>query len=308
MREQSSGQSRGFGFVAFADAAGGNAVLERRDHLIDGRWYGTFHPLRHRCGRPAPRTRPGPSRSHTHAPPPPCVRVEAKAAVPRGPGQNRVGPGAARSPARPAAATDRNADSPPPRGEEGEEEPDCAQPQSLSGQHRKIFVGGLHGDTGDASLSAYFSVFGQVDGAQVLYNRNTGRSRGFGFVTFGDAEALAAALASRMHIIDGKLVRHAPCTLHPCTHIPLYLCTPAPLHPSHASARPTGGGQARRAQDDPGSHVPCSQRGGGSQSVPRTHLHPALGPPCGTALHPTGRLRQALPAARPRLLPLCTWR
>lgn len=282
MREQSSGQSRGFGFVAFADAIGANAVLEARDHLIDGRWYGALDPLRPRHGRRTPRSSFSPLPARPHAP---CGRVEAKAAVPRGTGQLHGGPGPARSPVRPAAAANRNADYSPP-WDGGEEDEGSREPSSQAGQHRKVFVGGLHGDTGDASLSSYFSEFGPVDGAQVLYNRNTGRSRGFGFVTFTDAAGLAAALASRMHIIDGKLVR--ACTGGHCTALPPPLLL--------SLARSAGRGQARRPQDRARRPRPRGQRGGGG---PHADTHCALRrPQPRPAADISCRLRQAVPAAR----------
>jgi hypothetical protein len=53
-------------------------------------------------------------------------------------------------------------------------------------------------------LRRYFSRFGSVDSAQVLYNRETNKSRGFGFVVFDDDVAvdrvLAAGKCSRFHV------------------------------------------------------------------------------------------------------------
>jgi hypothetical protein len=47
----------------------------------------------------------------------------------------------------------------------------------------KLFVGGLSWDTTDDGLRAAFEGFGTVDEAKVILDRDTGRSRGFGFVT-----------------------------------------------------------------------------------------------------------------------------
>ena len=71
---------------------------------------------------------------------------------------------------------------------------------------RKIFVGGLHYDTGEEQLSGYFSTFGEIDEVQVMYNRETNKSRGFGFVTFMAAESADLVLQDRMHVIDRKSV------------------------------------------------------------------------------------------------------
>lgn len=72
---------------------------------------------------------------------------------------------------------------------------------------RKIFVGGLHYDTSDASLREYFEKFGKVDQVQVMYNRETSKSRGFGFVTFESEDTVDKVLKEkRMHEIDSKSV------------------------------------------------------------------------------------------------------
>ena len=45
-----------------------------------------------------------------------------------------------------------------------------------------IYVGNLSFDTDDAGLRTAFEAFGEVSSAQVITDRDTGRSRGFGFV------------------------------------------------------------------------------------------------------------------------------
>jgi hypothetical protein len=57
----------------------------------------------------------------------------------------------------------------------------------------KLFVGGLSWDTTSEGLNAAFSKFGTIEESMVISDRLTGRSRGFGFVTF--ASAAEAALA-----------------------------------------------------------------------------------------------------------------
>ncbi len=52
----------------------------------------------------------------------------------------------------------------------------------------KVFAGGLSWETNDQSLAAAFEPFGTVTEAKVISDRETGRSLGFGFVTF-DAPA-----------------------------------------------------------------------------------------------------------------------
>lgn len=52
---------------------------------------------------------------------------------------------------------------------------------------KKLFVGGLAWATDDQGLREAFEAFGEVLDAKVITDRETGRSRGFGFVTFSDA-------------------------------------------------------------------------------------------------------------------------
>jgi len=58
----------------------------------------------------------------------------------------------------------------------------------------KLFVGGLPFSTTDDELREAFAKFGAVASARVVTDRETGRSRGFGFVEFEDDEAGKAAL------------------------------------------------------------------------------------------------------------------
>lgn len=69
----------------------------------------------------------------------------------------------------------------------------------------KIFVGGLSPDVTDKEFSEYFSKFGPVKDAIVMVDRNTGSSRGFGFVTFEKEDAVDAVM-SKEHEIMGKYV------------------------------------------------------------------------------------------------------
>lgn len=64
----------------------------------------------------------------------------------------------------------------------------------------KLFVGGLSWGTDDQSLREAFSEFGEVTEARVILDRDSGRSRGFGFVSFSSGEEAASALSA----MDGK--------------------------------------------------------------------------------------------------------
>jgi len=65
---------------------------------------------------------------------------------------------------------------------------------------KKIFVGDLSWDTTDQGLHQAFTKFGEIAEAKVITDRDTGRSRGFGFVTFDDDSAADKAIAE----MDGK--------------------------------------------------------------------------------------------------------
>ena len=58
----------------------------------------------------------------------------------------------------------------------------------------KLFVGGLSFDTNDAGLREAFARFGEITEAKVISDRDTGRSRGFGFVTFADGAVAKTAI------------------------------------------------------------------------------------------------------------------
>jgi len=57
-----------------------------------------------------------------------------------------------------------------------------------------IYVGNLSFDTGDAELRAAFEAYGEVTSASVITDRETGRSRGFGFVEMPSADQAKAAI------------------------------------------------------------------------------------------------------------------
>ncbi|XP_062394013.1 RNA-binding protein 24b [Sardina pilchardus] len=70
--------------------------------------------------------------------------------------------------------------------------------------YTKIFVGGLPYHTTDSSLRKYFEVFGEIDEAVVITDRQTGKSRGYGFVTMGDRSSADRACKDPNPIIDGR--------------------------------------------------------------------------------------------------------
>lgn len=72
----------------------------------------------------------------------------------------------------------------------------------------KLFVGGLSWGTDDSGLESAFAPFGTVSEAKVITDRDTGRSRGFGFVTFENSEAASAAIdALDGSELDGRSIK-----------------------------------------------------------------------------------------------------
>jgi cold-inducible RNA-binding protein len=73
---------------------------------------------------------------------------------------------------------------------------------------KKLFVGGLSWGTTDDGLRQAFERFGQVTDAKVITDRETGRSRGFGFVSFADDEAAANAITEMDGSdMDGRTIK-----------------------------------------------------------------------------------------------------
>jgi RNA recognition motif-containing protein len=70
---------------------------------------------------------------------------------------------------------------------------------------RKLYVGNLAYGVKDSDLQDLFSAHGTVDTAQVIMDRDTGRSKGFGFVEMSsDQEARAAISALNGKEVDGR--------------------------------------------------------------------------------------------------------
>jgi len=70
---------------------------------------------------------------------------------------------------------------------------------------KKLYVGNLAYSVTDSTLQQLFSAHGTVTSAQVIMDRDTGRSKGFGFVEMGsDQEAQAAIQAMNLKEVDGR--------------------------------------------------------------------------------------------------------
>lgn len=79
-------------------------------------------------------------------------------------------------------------------------------PQEL--EEAKLFIGNLSWGSTDDSLAAAFDEFGDVIDSKVVTDRFTGKSRGFGFITFAEAESADKAMENLNGAeVDGRPIR-----------------------------------------------------------------------------------------------------
>ncbi|XP_005999923.1 DAZ-associated protein 1 isoform X1 [Latimeria chalumnae] len=141
MKDKTTNQSRGFGFVKFKDPNCVGTVLACKSHNLDGR------------------------------------NIDPKPCTPRGmqPEKTR-----------------------PKEGWKG--------PRSDSNKSKKIFVGGIAHNCGEAELKDYFKLYGVVTEVLLMYDAEKQRHRGFGFITFEDEQSVDQAVNMHFHDIMGKKV------------------------------------------------------------------------------------------------------
>lgn len=92
-------------------------------------------------------------------------------------------------------------------------DPSGGGPRRMGGRGRdlgprttKIFVGGLSRDTKKEDFERYFEKYGEIIDAIVMTDRESGISRGFGFITFSDEKSADRVCSQAVHIIDDKQV------------------------------------------------------------------------------------------------------
>ena len=71
----------------------------------------------------------------------------------------------------------------------------------------KLYVGNLSYNTTDSTLNDLFAPYGQVESARVITDRDTGSSKGFGFVEMSNSDAQKAMGALNGREIDGRAIR-----------------------------------------------------------------------------------------------------
>mmetsp|Transcript_2106 Transcript_2106/g.5170 ORF Transcript_2106/g.5170 Transcript_2106/m.5170 type:complete len:781 (+) Transcript_2106:48-2390(+) len=176
MKDPGTNRSRGFGFITYVDIASvDNALSGNRVHSIDSR------------------------------------KVEAKRAVPRSeiPREERPRKSSSRnegSSSRSSGGATKSSGRSSSKSEAPRNDKSTSIADSEEYANNKIFVGGLHYDTREESFRQYFSQFGKVMSAEVMFNRDTGKARGFGFIVFELEQGAIKTAAVKQHFIDGKEV------------------------------------------------------------------------------------------------------
>lgn len=71
--------------------------------------------------------------------------------------------------------------------------------------NRKVFIGGLLHSTTPQMLQNFFQKFGSIEESSVILDKNTGNSKGYGFVTFYDPACAAESVKDPSPVINGKI-------------------------------------------------------------------------------------------------------
>ncbi|XP_067123831.1 SRA stem-loop-interacting RNA-binding protein, mitochondrial-like [Centruroides vittatus] len=74
----------------------------------------------------------------------------------------------------------------------------------------KVFVSNLPWTIGRRELKDYFSQFGYVNSSHVIFDSETGMSKGFGFIVFGNKEAFVNATKQTTHQLEHSTINVQP--------------------------------------------------------------------------------------------------
>lgn len=70
----------------------------------------------------------------------------------------------------------------------------------------KLFIGNLPWTIGKKELQLYFSKFGHVASSSVVFDKQQGCSKGYGFVVFSNRDAFNSAFNQNVHFLEGRVL------------------------------------------------------------------------------------------------------
>eukprot|EP00898_Chlorokybus_atmophyticus_P008033 jgi/Chlat1/8230/Chrsp77S07681 len=155
-----------------------------------------------------------------------------------------------------------------------------------------VFVGGISWQADEASLAQFFSTFGPVVSCKIIVDRETAKSKGYGFVTFADADTCTRVkrmeriefMGKTMNIGDAVRSNRAPGSGMPGGGGPQfgqYMSRPQQSGPGgFMGASPYGGAAAYGAYGQPqqqGYGYGQQQGGGGMYASPQQGYNPGYG-------------------------------
>ncbi|KAA8499475.1 DAZ-associated protein 1 [Porphyridium purpureum] len=202
VRDRMTGRPRGFGFVTFGTEEALNEAVQGR-HTIDGRTIeakiavprGEYVARNAGAqGYPQQQQQPPPQQQQQQQPPSSHVQSQQLQQQPQM--QGAPGGAGAYQPFQAPTQSFRTG----PGGVESDNR-----------TRNKIFVGGIPTSVDNDELRDFFSAFGPVLDASVMLDRETGNSRGFGFVTFGDPASMEKVVgvgrtSNKDHEMNGKRI------------------------------------------------------------------------------------------------------
>ncbi|XP_029712670.2 SRA stem-loop-interacting RNA-binding protein, mitochondrial-like [Aedes albopictus] len=75
---------------------------------------------------------------------------------------------------------------------------------------QKLFVGNLPWTVSTKELQVYFSKYGHVQSSNVIYDKTTGLSRGYGFIVFNTRDGYSNATNKAYHSLEGRVLDVQP--------------------------------------------------------------------------------------------------
>jgi RNA-binding protein Musashi len=177
MRDGATGRSRGFGFLTFRDPKTVNTVMVK-EHFLDGKIVRTSISDKS-SAHPSNRSVTRPCRSR---------RLPKK------------------DPFSPWKPTYTGSDKERSLPDNIKIDPKRAIPRDEQEKTSKIFVGGVSQEASEQNFKEFFQQFGRVVDATLMMDKDTGRPRGFGFVTFDSEAAVEKCLDQQPLEILGKMI------------------------------------------------------------------------------------------------------